>query len=303
MNMILLLTLSAFGVSPGEEDPPPGPTNSQGVVLLRHCALEYEKTSNMGPPFRGVIQVLSVNRGDMVKAGQVICRLFDEDVRAETALYKAQAASDLEVRVTENRLAKAKNRLKRTQRLHDRQLVSLEDFEEDRLDAEQAKLAVEEAKENLKLAQLRLAKAMADSRGREFICPFDGVVVDLLKYPGESVVEGETVIKLVSAGRLRVTGFLNVTEALRVVVGQPVRVRVEVAGDELPIEREVFEGVVEFVDSQIDPMTRTCKVIAGVPNRGGLLKSGLSATMEILPGPLPPAAQASPSTPAGPPAS
>ena len=61
----------------------------------------------------------------------------------------------------------------------------------------------------------------------------------------------------------------------------PVRVMPEVEGDDLPIEREVFDGRISFVDSEIDPATRTCRVFAEVENRGGLLRSGLECRMEI----------------------
>ena len=115
------------------------------------------------------------------------------------------------------------------------------------------------------------------------------MVVDILKYPGESVTETEVVIKVVGVDRLRVTGFLNVADLLRVKLGQPVRVAVDVAGEDLPIEHETFTGRVDFIDSQIDPATRTCKVIAEVSNRDGILRSGFEARMEILPIPPNPA--------------
>ncbi|MBV8316082.1 MAG: hypothetical protein JOZ53_14160, partial [Planctomycetaceae bacterium] len=38
---------------------------------------------------------------------------------------------------------------------------------------------------------------------------------------------------------------------------------------------------ITFVDSEIDPKTRTCRVFAEVENRGGLLRSGLECYMEI----------------------
>ena len=55
----------------------------------------------------------------------------------------------------------------------------------------------------------------------------------------------------------------------------------ELEDGDLPIEREVFEGKITFVDSEIDPKTRTCRVFAEVENRGGLLRSGLECQMEI----------------------
>jgi multidrug efflux pump subunit AcrA (membrane-fusion protein) len=52
----------------------------------------------------------------------------------------------------------------------------------------------------------------------------------------------------------------------------------------LEIEKEAFTGQVEFIDLQVSPESRTCKVVAVVPNRDEALRSGLEARMEIAPG-------------------
>jgi multidrug efflux pump subunit AcrA (membrane-fusion protein) len=64
--------------------------------------------------------------------------------------------------------------------------------------------------------------------------------------------------------------------------GQEIRVTPEIDGDDLPVENETFMGRIVFVDSRIDPTTRTCKVVAEVRNRDLLLASGLEARMEIF---------------------
>ena len=87
--------------------------------------------------------------------------------------------------------------------------------------------------------------------------------------------------KVVDVDRIRVIGFLDVGDAWRVRQGQAVRIVPELEGSDLPIEREVFEGKITFVDSEIDPKARTCRVFAEVENRGGLLRSGLECRMEI----------------------
>ena len=89
------------------------------------------------------------------------------------------------------------------------------------------------------------------------------------------------IYKVVAIDQLRVTGYLDAGDAWRVRQGQAVRIMPELEGGDLPIEREVFEGKITFVDSDIDPKTRTCRVFAEVENRGGLLRSGLECHMEI----------------------
>ncbi len=116
---------------------------------------------------------------------------------------------------------------------------------------------------------------------REITSPHDGVIVEVYKNVGEVISVGMPIYKVVAIDRMRVTGYLDTGDAWRVGQGQAARVMPELEGGDLPIEREVFEGKITFVDSEIDPKTRTCRVFAEVENRGGLLRSGLECRMEI----------------------
>ena len=64
-------------------------------------------------------------------------------------------------------------------------------------------------------------------------------------------------------------------------MGQPVRVSADIPGVELEIEREVFEGRIVFISSEVDKETQTCQVLALIDNRDDLLKGGLLANMDI----------------------
>ena len=105
--------------------------------------------------------------------------------------------------------------------------------------------------------------------------------MEIYKNTGEAITAGSPIFKVVKVDRMRVTGYLDVSDAWHVRPKQTVRVMPELEGVDLPIEREVFEGQITFVDSEIDPKTRTCRVFAEVENRGDLLRSGLDCRMEI----------------------
>ena len=88
---------------------------------------------------------------------------------------------------------------------------------------------------------------------------------------------------MVDTERLQITGHVDITDSWRLRIGQSVRVVPEISGADLPVEREVFPGRIVFIDTHIDPMNQTCKVLVNVDNRGGLLRAGLEARMEIDP--------------------
>ena len=105
--------------------------------------------------------------------------------------------------------------------------------------------------------------------------------MEIYKNTGQAIMAGSPIFKVVKVDRMRVTGYLDVGDAWQVHQGQAARIMPELEGGDLPIEREVFEGKITFVDSEIDPKARTCRVFAEVENRGGLLRSGLECRMEI----------------------
>ena len=165
--------------------------------------------------------------------------------------------------------------------------MSREEYNLLRLEAESSRLLVEEAKHKHRIAQIELRQAEGAARAREFLSPFDGIVVEVLKQPGESASYNDPVFRVVGTERLSVTGHLDVGDAWRVRVGQRVLIQPEIPGVELPIEDEQFPGRIVFVDRQISPETQTCKVTAEVENRDDLLRDGLICRMEIDPRAVP----------------
>ena len=267
--------------------PKPQIVDSQGeMILLRRCQAEYRHATPLGAPTAGVLQDCLVELGDKVKAGQVLGRLRDMEQRAEMERAKFEAESLASVHSAESRytLARTKNRYARD--LFRKNAVGKQEYEIAQQEEETARLALEEAKVGHRLAELRYRLAEAAVRTREIVSHHDGIVVQINKHPGEGVsaLPHDPVFRVVNPELLRVTGYLDEGDAWRVRTGQSVQVTAETDGPVLPIHSEVFQGRVIFVDSEIDTQTSTCKVVAEVKNRKGLLRAGLQLKMEVLVG-------------------
>ncbi len=263
------------------------PSSSQSIVL-RRCEVEYKRSSligvaHMGTTTTSVLQDCLVRRGDRVKAGQVLGRIMDRDVRAELDLRTAEAQNLLEVRINETKAGLAANKLRRTQKLQNRNTlyVPAEEKANQELDMSAANLEIEESRYELRLAEIKRRQTEALLHAREYISPHDGVVVEIHKEQGEAVSMIDPNFRVVDVDWLLVTGYLNLGDFWRVREGLEVRISPEIDGEDLPVEQEVFTGRIVFVDRRIDPATRTCKVVAEVANRDLLLASGLEARMEI----------------------
>lgn len=273
------LLLMPFLISPGDEPAPP----RGEVIAVTHCEIGFSRASLLGSPVMGVLGECSVRPGDAVKAGQVLGRLVDRDVRSEYELRVASAESEVEIKIAEARLAQSKTKLRRLESLRRRNMTSNEEVEDLTLETYSRELEVESARQKRRIAQLQEKQGASALKDREFVSPFDGVVLAVLKSPGESVAINDPVIRVVDDTLLRVTGHLDIVDAAKVRAGRRVRIRPEIPGAELAVEKETFEGQVVFIDSEMDRQTQTVKVIAEVENRARLLRAGVEATMEILP--------------------
>jgi RND family efflux transporter MFP subunit len=263
------------------------PRPSGDVIVLQHCELDYKRSSSVGVAHMGtttttILQDCLVRLGDRVKAGQVLGRVMDREIRAELDLRTAEAENDVDVRVNEARYAEALNKLKRSEALQKRVFVSTEELAGQELAVLTIKLEIEQSKYRRNLAEIQRRHTEALLHAREYISPHDGVVVEIHKEQGEAVSVHEPVFRIVEVDTLKVSGSLNLGDYWRVREGQTVWISPEIDGDDLAIEHEVFTGRVVFVDRRIDPTTRTCKVVAEVANRDLLLASGLEARMEIF---------------------
>lgn len=255
------------------------------VIPLQKCSIEYKRATPVGViQYTGRIQECLVRPGDRVKAGQVLGRLFNRDVLAELqsrtldlenskiAIHQREAALEVE---------RAKLRRAEALRNRDARLVSIQDFQIQQLAVKTAELELQEAILKRRIAKSQVQLTEANLAMREITSPHDGIVVEIYKNVGESVMAGISVYRVVDVDQLRVIGYLDAADAWRVRPGQTVRIVPEPDGNDLAIEHEVFAGKITFVDSEIDTKTRTCRVLAEVENRGGLLRSGLDCRMEI----------------------
>jgi multidrug resistance efflux pump len=282
-----------------------------GVISLRHCDITFERTSQIGAILDGstgdavsVIQDCYVTLGDRVKENQVLARLQHRAIDADLVAGKKQAENRLYIENAEALYSQAKLQAERGKVLMAKRAIAPLDYSLLMVDETVAALAIDQAKFDLTQAQIRYDRVVARFRNLEYRAPHDGLIVECTKSLGERVMATEAPFVIVDDSHVLVTGQLDIINAWDVHPGQKARVMPEIEGADLPIEREVFEGVVIFVDNRIDPQpysplsvvasgvaeknvpqespkSMASRVIVRVANRGNLLRSGLVARMEI----------------------
>ena len=182
------------------------------------------------------------------------------------------------IRVAEARHKLAQSQLERTQKLINRNFASIEELNIQIQDEVVQRLSIEEARQNKRMAELQRKQMEATIRSREIRSPHDGVVVEVLKVPGQSVSGLDSVLRVV----VPANPSHWLPRRARCLARAAGPGREDLGRIWVPSWRtRAFAGQVEYVDLLISPESRTCKVTAIVPNREDRLRSGLEGRMEI----------------------
>jgi RND family efflux transporter MFP subunit len=260
----------------------------QALVLEELATVDFIEKSDVAALREGVIEKMEMRIGSPVKAGAPIGYLHREI--AELTVKKSQVLANNEApeEKAQAQLDMAASVVARNTRLNSRirGAVSEEDVAKAEAELKFADASVKDAREQRAVNQAELALAEQTLKEHTIVAPFDGIVINLLKNPGESVRANEAVVTLGNLSRLRVFTFVPLEYAYRVKEGQVVEIQPRLTdrgSDPLPIERKRFRGKITFVDPQIQALgERATRVYAEFENPNFELRPGLKVQMTIF---------------------
>lgn len=283
--------LTALTVATLAQNAAPAPRGtrapSETLVLDELAILEWIERADVAALREGVIQTVELWPGMPVKKDGEIGRLHMET--AELTVAKAEVASKAHAAEEKARAQQqlALSVVATNVRLNKRDpnMVSKEEMLKAEAEVNVATAMIQEAIEQRKLAEAELNLALQLVKEHTISAPFDGIVYDRLKNPGESVRANEAVVRLGNLDRLRAWSYVPLEYAYRVEVGQIVEIQPRLQGSrgaQLPIEQKRFRGKITFVDPQIQPVAETAvRIYAEFENRDHELRPGLKAVMTI----------------------
>jgi RND family efflux transporter MFP subunit len=219
-------------------------------------------------PTEGVLDAVSVDRGDLVKEGQVLATLESSVERATVALATARAKVESALKSNQVRLDFGVRKFVRTDEMYQKNLVPLKELDEAETQKVLADLGILEAKENRQIAELDLERARAALGQRTLKSPVTGVVTERLLSPGE-FVRGTPIVKLAQIHPLRVEVIAPVALLGKLSPGMTAEVL-----PESPIGG-VHPAKVTVVDRVVDAASGTFGVRLEVPNPNYRLPAGL----------------------------
>ncbi|WP_028902056.1 efflux RND transporter periplasmic adaptor subunit [Prevotella sp. P6B4] len=231
--------------------------------------IEPVTSVTVGTQVSGIVSHLYVDYNSVVKKGQVIAELDRTNLISELNTAKANLSS------AQSSLNYQLANYNRYKELHEKGLVSADEYESAKLQYLQAKEQVNSSKENVQKAQTNLGYATITS-------PIDGVILS------KSVEEGQTVAASFNTPELfviaqdltdmRVIADIDEADIGGVKEGQ----RVSFTVDAFPDDQ--FEGRVTQVRQQATTESNvvTYEVVISAPNADLKLKPGLTANVTIF---------------------
>jgi len=265
-------------------------------------------TSKISAPITKVL----VNRGDHVRAGQLLVVLESADLAAaadesQYQYQQTQAAYDLLSGATvvddrnraEADVQTAKEALDAAKKLYDNRAAAQREgaiaqklVDDARLPMLQAQIQLEAAQKHLDSlnqvsqkqsmrgaeATMHAAKAHYENASVQLAyaqikSPISGVVADRMVYPGDTPVSGTPMLSIMDVSQVVARANVPVKDAMFIKVGRPARI----TGPDGDIP-----GTVTVVSPAVDPTTTTVQVWVKADNPGEKLKPGATARVAII---------------------
>lgn len=254
---------SAEAVDPVKVSATPAREQSMPVTATFTGTLRADREARVAAAAAGRLLKLHIERGAVVKAGQVLAELDT----SSASLSAAEAAKSAQTAKVQRELAKKD--CERAKTLFEGGAISKSSYDAQKAQCESAELGVE-------TAGLRASMGAQMVRDATVRAPFAGVIETRDSEVGEYLMPGSQIATLVSTEKLRLEVLVPEAQLSHVSMGEAVSFRVSAHKD------RVFSAKVSLIGAVVRQGTRDVLVEAAVDNSDGALKPGMFTTVEIV---------------------
>lgn len=236
------------------------------------CLVEPRQSIDIRPATEGMIARILVQRGDMVRAGQVLVELDSSLERSATAIAKFRSEMTGAIKSRESRVEFLAQKSTRRDKLAKDNFISIQERDEAAAEHRLAEAELVDARESRTLAGLEHRRASEQLRLRTILSPIDGVVVDRLMHPGEMADNRDVrkpLLKLADVSVLHVEVLLPTSAYQTVKLGQTV----EIVPEQPAGAR--YRATVKVIDKVFDAASGTFGVRLELPNRDARIPAGV----------------------------
>lgn len=242
------------------------------------CLLEPREVVELRSPTTGLIERINADRGQFVRAGQVVIELDAAQERASLDIARHKATMEGPLKSGESRLAFATVKFTRREHLANEHFLSAQDKDEADTERRLAESELLDAKDNRRLAQLDVRRTEEQIRVRQIKSPINGVVTERNMHMGELADPSESkkpILRIADIATLRAEVILPAQAYAHVKAGQKASIRSDV-----PVKVSTT-GIVKVVDRVLDAASGTFSVRLEVPNPNLGIPAGIHCRAEF----------------------
>jgi RND family efflux transporter MFP subunit len=223
---IIIVLVAAIGTAAWYfTRPPTGDITLTGIVTTDDVAVS--------PQIRGRLQHLLVKEGDEVKAGQLLAEIQPEEQMADVEFFNSSHQEDVaQMSQAEAELEYAQLTFDRDQALHDKRVVSQQDYDQAKTNLEAAKAHLEMMRKADEAAQAQQKKSQVQLGYTKIVAPISAIVDTRDALQGEVVNIGQPIVTLIDPDDLWVRADVEETYIDRIRLGQTLKVKLP-SGDVL----------------------------------------------------------------------
>lgn len=204
------------------------------VANTRAGSIAACRRAKLAPPAAGRIETLSVREGERVRAGQVLLKLWSDDLTARERVAREQLeTAKARVREVCTLAAAAARDARRAQALRERRFVSEEALERATADAAAKQASCDSAGTLVAEAEARIQAARADTDRTVLRAPFAGVVAEVNGELGEYLTPSPPgiptlpAVDLIDDSCLYITAPIDEVDAAQLKVGMTGRITLD----------------------------------------------------------------------------
>lgn len=276
---LLLLSTAALAQAPKPAAPPPAAAAAPAAASAHDCLIEPRQRIEIRSPVNALIDKVLVERGSLVRAGDVLVQLDASVEREALAGARQRAQSDSELQVARARAEYAREKFRRRDDLRRQSFITAQERDEAEAELRVAEAELALATDNRRLAGTEAQRLEAMTKQRTLRAPFTGVVTERLQHPGELAFTGEgsrPILRMAQTHPLRVEVVMPTAMVGKIRVGS----RAEVT-PEAPLSGS-WQATVRVVDQVFDAASGSFGVRLELANPNGAIPAGVRCKVRFL---------------------
>lgn len=225
----------------------------------------------------GIIDEIHVERGDIIKKGQLLVTLDAKVEKSSISLAQAKIAlANSSIDLQKVRHEFAKREFERKQNLSEKNIISSYDLDESQTNLEVAEEALKQAIAQKKVSEQELKQTQEVYNRMMIHSPINGVMVRKLLSKGE-LVDKLPILRLVQLDPLLIEVTIPATYWSKITINTKAKIE-----PEIPLEGQLI-GTVYRIDPLVDAKSGMFQVLIKLPNESHKIPVGLKCNITFLP--------------------